>query len=100
MAQLTPTNRYVIALGPIKCEIAQFQGTITDSDGNTQTGVDDADTFESLLVRPVLGMGVDNTDGSDSANNMSIGIAADDKTVTINNASLSAANINVLVFGF
>jgi len=101
MAEVLPTNRYVVALGPIKMEVLNFTGTITtaDSAGNpsttTQTGVDTADTFKTLIQNPKFAMVVADSDSSDTAWSTSFS----GKTCTLTNTGASAVNIRVLVFG-
>ncbi len=96
MADLLPTVRHTAALGPMKMEVLNFLGTITLSTGGTQTGVDTADTFKTLMVRPQFAFVVSNDDASDTAWETSFS----DKTVTLTNSGASAVDINVIVFGF
>ena len=82
----TISNRFVVALGPIKMEILNL------------TSVTDADTVSSLLVRPLFAMAVKNTDEA-SSNETNVSISS--KTLTLNNADLGGTDeVNVLVFGF
>ncbi len=104
MAEVIATNRYVADLGPIKMEILNFSGTVTlaDSNGNpssdTQTGVDDLDTYVSILGGPLFAVGRITTDAF--ANLVSFNVAISGKTLTFNRNLLSAHNIVVVVFGF
>ncbi len=79
-------NRFVTALGPIKMEAMSL------------TAVTDADTVESLLVRPLFAMAVEDTDLATIAVAVNIGISG--KTLTFNSTDLSAATMNMIVFGF
>ena len=95
-AELIPTNRYIVALGPIKMEIIDFTGTITQSDGSTtQTGVTSADTFKSNLASPSFALGVANTVAEDSFD-----VSISGKTLTMTNTGLSDGDCRILVFGF
>jgi hypothetical protein len=80
----------------MKMEVLNFLGTITLSTGGTQTGVDDADTFSTLMVRPQFALVVANDDASDTAWETTFS----DKTVTLTNTSATAVDVNIIVFGF
>jgi hypothetical protein len=96
MADLTPTNRYIVALGPIKMEIIDFTGTITLSDASSsQTGVASGDTFKSNLGSPSFALGVVNTVAEDGTD-----VSISGKTLTITNTGLTDGDMRVLVFGF
>lgn len=102
MAEVLPTNRFIVALGPVKLEIFEFTGTIVtaDSAGNpsstTQTGVDDADTVKTLIQNPLFAMVVTDSDSV----NTNWATAFSGKTITLSNGGVTAANIRILVFGF
>ena len=97
MATITKSDRSLIAaLGPMKMEVMEFTGTITDSTGSTQTGVDTADTIESFLANPTFAIVVADSDASDTAWSTSFS----GKTLTLTNTGASAVNIRVLIFGF
>ncbi len=82
----TVSNRFVVALGPIKMEILNL------------TTVTDADTVSTLIQRPLFAIGVSNSDET-ATNNTNISISG--KTLTINNADFGGADeCNILVFGF
>lgn len=82
----TVTNRHIAALGPVKMEALNL------------TDVDDAETVTTLIQRPVWALGVVNDDTASQTVALNVSISG--KTLTINQASLSAAEVNVLVFGF
>lgn len=100
MAALVPTDRYVVALGPIKAEIVNFSGTVSTTAGGTQTGVTDADTFESNLANPQFAIGSITSDAVSVAVSFNAALTANSKTVTINTSDLANDNIVVIVFGF
>lgn len=82
----TINNRHVTALGPIKMEVLNL------------TDVDDAETVSTLIQNPKWAVGVVNTDAAAQTVALNVGISG--KVLTINQASLSGAEVNVLVFGF
>lgn len=86
MAAVTTTRRYVVALGPIKLEIADL------------ASVDDLDTYDTLIQNPVFGTFLVNTDTNSTA--MSVNLGFSGKTVTFNNSTLSASTGVALIFGF
>jgi len=96
MADLAPTSRYIVALGPIKMEIVEFTGTVTLSSGaSTQTGVASGDTFKSNLASPSFALGVVNTVAEDGTD-----VSISGKTLTMTNTGLTDGDMRVLVFGF
>jgi len=88
MAARTPAYSFVVALGPIKCEIMNI------------AVVNDTDTVTSKLVRPLFAMATNNTDGAPMT--AVINVAVSGKTLTFNSTDLTGDNdeLNVLVFGF
>jgi hypothetical protein len=98
MAELLPTNRFVLAHGPCKEEIINLSGTITDSDGNTQTGADDADTVKTLIQNPLFATGSITSDGVSDV--LSFNVAISGKTLTLNHGGLAADNVVIRVIGF
>jgi hypothetical protein len=82
----TVSNRHIAALGPVKLEAINV------------TDVDDAETVTTLIQRPVWAIGVNNTDADTTSAALNVSISG--KTLTINNANLSASEVNILVFGF
>jgi hypothetical protein len=83
---VTDSGPFVVALGPIKAEVAQV------------SSVDDADTYTTRLQRPVFGFFVPNNDSN--APIESVNLAFSGKTVTFNNDALSAHAGVVVLFGF
>ena len=87
MAELTPTNRYVMPLGPIKMEVMNLED------------VDDADTVVASIQRPLFGYAVMYTDGG--AMTAAINPDISGRTITLNSADLTGVKDIVLtVFGF
>ena len=95
MANLLPTQSFLTVQGPVKVEYIEFTGTITDSDGATQSGVDDADTFDSKMVSPKFVVVTSKDDASDTAWEYSIS----GKRVTLTNSGASAVEITAIVIG-
>jgi len=87
MAAVTTSNGpFVLALGPIKLEVAQI------------ASVDDADTYSSRIQRPVFGCFVPNNDSNAAIESVNLGISG--KTITFNNDALSAHAGVLFLFGF
>ena len=85
MAAVTPTDRFIAALGPVKMEIVHLPAT-TDS----------GDTFTTLIQNPKFAIAGAMTTSADP-----IFPAISGKTVTVSNAGGTAnLEIVVLVFGF
>jgi hypothetical protein len=95
MAAIEPTTRYVTALGPVKMEVMEFTGTVNVVGGGTQTGVDNADTVDTLIQGPKFALVVADSDASDTAWATSIS----GKTITLTNTGASGVNIRILAFG-
>lgn len=85
-AVTTTTGPYIVALGPIKCEIADL------------ASVDDADTYETRIQRPLFAAFVLTTDTNSTA--MSVNVSISGKTLTFNNSTLSASTGILFAFGF
>ncbi len=95
-AKLLATTSKVFALGPMKCELVEFTGTVTKADGSgTQSGITTADTFDSRLVRPLHIFPQVDVDGVDGSTTSISG-----KTVTFTNAGQSNVTARFLIFGF
>jgi hypothetical protein len=87
MAEITPTSRYVLPLGPIKMEILQL------------ADVTDADTVVTQMQNPEFGFGVCYTDASPMTAAINPSISG--RTVTLNSTDLSGDDDLVLVmFGW
>lgn len=86
MAAVTITERFVTVLGPRKMEVAQV------------ASVDDADTYVSIMQRPVFGFFVPNNDSNAAIE--SVNLAFSGRTVTFNNDALSAHAGVLVLFGF
>lgn len=86
MGAVTIANRYVVALGPLKVEIAYI------------TSVDDADTYSALLQGALFGCFIPNTDGDSTR--PEVGVAITNKAVVFNGTGLSADTGVLLLFGF
>lgn len=95
MANLLPTQSFLTVQGPVKVEYLEFTGTITDSTGSTQAGVDTGDTFDSKMVTPKFCIITSKDDASDTAWEYSIS----GKRVTLTNTGASAVEITVIVIG-
>ena len=80
----TVSNRYMAALGPIKMEIVFLSAA---------TG---ADTFTTLMQRPVAGGGWQ----TEAADTSALTCSVSGKTVTLNSATLSNDTAIILIFGF
>lgn len=94
MATLLPSTQVLTVLGPIKMEIIEFTGTITDTTGATQTGISTADTFDTLMVTPAqvfIQVDVDGVDGSTSS--------ISGKRITFTNTSQTNITARFIVFG-
>lgn len=84
----TVSNRALCALGPIKMEVVYL------------TSVTDADTFTTLMQRPIFALCSEtNTDANSTAQ---AAITADSKTVTVHNPTTGGGTgkVCVAVFGF
>lgn len=82
----TVSNRALCALGPIKMEVVYL------------TSLTDADTFTTLIQRPIFALCSEtNTDANSTAQ-----AAISDKTVTVHNPTTGGGNgkVAVAVFGF
>jgi hypothetical protein len=96
MANLLPTQSFLTVNGPVKVEYIEFKGTITLSDGvTTQTGVDDADTFDSKMVAPKFVIVTSQDDDADIAWQHTIS----GKRVTLTSTGASADDISCIVIG-
>jgi hypothetical protein len=95
-AKLLATTSKVFALGPMKFELVEFTGTVTLADGSgTQTGITDADTFDSKLVSPLHIFPQVDVDGVDGSTTTISG-----KTVTFVNSGQSNITARFLIFGY
>ena len=95
MAILLATTSKVFALGPMKCELAEFTGTVTTSTGTTQTGISTADTFDSKLVRPLHVFPQVDVDGVDGSTTSISG-----KRITFTNSGQTNITARFLIFGY
>ena len=87
MSKITPTNRFVLPLGPVKVEVLNL------------ADVTAADTVVSQLQNPKFGLGVVYTDGSPMT--AAINPAISGRTVTINSVDLDGDDDLVLIlFGY
>lgn len=83
----TVDNRFTAVLGPIKQEILNL------------SAVNDADTVESRLQRPLFAVAVNTTDTD--AITVAVGVSISGKTLTLNSVDFGGTETAVvLVFGF
>jgi hypothetical protein len=95
-AKLLATTSKVFAIGPYKVELVEFTGTVTLADlSGTQSGITDADSFDSKLVRPLHIFPQVDVDGVDGSTTTISG-----KTVTFVNNGQSNVTARFLIFGF
>lgn len=85
-AVTTDTGPYVVALGPIKAEVASV------------SSVDDADTYTTRIQRPLFGFFVSTSDTNAVIESVNLGISG--KTITFNNDALSNTTGTLVLFGF
>ena len=88
-AVTTDKGPYILALGPIKLEVA------------TLSSVDDGDTFTTRIQRPEFALYLGT--GDNNANAFETNCSISGKTITLNNSSLNGTNSAtgvILVFGF
>lgn len=87
MPAVTPSFRYLAALGPIKMEVVNLPAT-TDS----------GDTFTTVIQRPLFGLLGWNTAGQTGAGIVTVS----GKTVTVEDGAGTFSNkaCTVVVFGF
>lgn len=88
-AVTTDKGPYILALGPIKVEVA------------TLSSVDDGDTYVTRLVRPEFALYLGT--GDNNANAFETQCSISSKTITFNNSSLNGTNSAtgvLIVFGF
>lgn len=89
---VTVSDRRIVVLGPIKAEIANI------------SSVDDTDTFVSQLQAPKYAFFVPGTDTNGAAPQVNCAIgtgsAANLRTITFNNSTLSATIGVLVVIGF
>lgn len=83
MASIVNNVPRIIALGPIKMEVATFTATV------------DGDTYASRLQRPVFALAFNNGDAG-GANGISAAVSG--RTVTFHDPDI--ATVGLIVFGF
>lgn len=83
MATIVNNTPRIVALGPIKVEIAQF------------TAVTNGDTYTSRIQRPLFALAFNDGDAS-GANNISAAVSG--RTVTFHDPDITT--VGLLVFGF
>ena len=86
MALATVTYRYTAVLGPIKLEVINVASAT------------DTNTVTTNMQRPLFAFGTVNTDATAQTVALNVGISG--KTLTINQANLSAKEVTILCFGF
>lgn len=88
MAAATISDRFVVPLGPRKMEVAFL------------TSVNDADTYTSIIQRPVFGFAVVNSDASPMTAAVDPTIVG--RVVTLNSTDLAGSNddLVLVLFGF
>lgn len=79
-------KRFVVALGPVKAEILDL------------SAVADTESFKTQLQNPLFGFGVNVKDLD--ATTVAMNLSFSGRTVTVNQAGLTAADVVVIIFGF
>jgi hypothetical protein len=82
----TNSGPYVLALGPIKAEVAQI------------SSVDSGDTYNSRIQRPVFGFFAETADTDGPMNSVNLFITG--KIIAFNNEGLSNSSGTLILFGF